>query len=341
MFFKERSKQGTNKLDTILDIRLTNEQYSVGDIVNGTFIITGNKPFKAKGFRLEAFGEERTRVREGVGSYKRKRMIHSHEQFFFDDLSSFLKLIDTDLMSSNGSINVVKGVRRDIPFQFTIPKDALESYNGKKVSISYKIKGVADRSFLSDITCEKVFVVSSHKFSNIESSPRSFKDSLPTSTSEKSELEDYEHSVINISLDSKVFHPGDILGGKIRLKNKGGKDANNMYYEGISPADLRNIEVRLFAVEHATTAGYKDESRFLSRFKEEVKFEKYMKKIDPKASKEYNTSESIIPFDIQIPKDAKHSYRGKISSYYWVVDTKLDMPVRKDIHINSMIEITI
>ena len=81
-----------------------------------------------------------------MGSYKRKRTIRSYEQFFFDDLSSFLKLIETDMMSSNRSINVVKGVRREIPFRFIIPKDALESYNGKNMSIGYKIKGVADPS---------------------------------------------------------------------------------------------------------------------------------------------------------------------------------------------------
>lgn len=341
MFFKGRPKQETNKLKTILDIRLTNEKYFVGDTVNGIFVITGNKPVKAKGFRLEAFGEERTRVHEGVGSYKRKRTIRSYERFFFEDLSSFLKLIEADMMSSNGSIDVVKGVKRELPFRFTIPKDALESYNGKNVSIGYKIKAVADRSFLPDVTCEKVFVVSSHTFSNNGSSPRSSKDSLPITpiTSEKSELENYEHSVVNIRLDSDVFYPGDIIVGRIHLKNKGGKDANNMYYEGITPADLRNIEVRLFAVERATTSGYKDGSRFLSGFKEEAKFEKNMRRIDLKANNEYSTSESFIPFDIQIPKDAKHSYRGKISSYYWIVDTKLDMPVRRDI--NSTIEITI
>ena len=136
-----------------------------------------------------------------MGSYKRKRTIRSYEQFFFDDLSSFLKLIETDMMSSNRSINVVKGVRREIPFRFIIPKDALESYNGKNMSIGYKIKGVADRSFLPNTICEKVLVlVSSYTFSS-KSNPRSSKDSLSTTTSEKSELKDYEYSVTAISLD--------------------------------------------------------------------------------------------------------------------------------------------
>jgi hypothetical protein len=344
LFFKNRPKQEDNKVNTILDIRLTNEKYFVGDTVNGTFIMTGNRPVKAKHFRLEAFGEERTRVREGVGPYKRKRTIRSYERFFFVDLSSFLKSTEADAMSSNGSIDIVKGVTREIPFQFAIPNDALETYNGKNVSVDYKIKAVADRSFRPDIICEKAFIVLCPTHSNIRSSPRSSKNSLSMTpnTLEKSDLPDYEHSVINTNLDSKVFYPGDIIRGMIHLKNKGGKDANNMYYEGVTPADLRNIEVRLFAVERATTSGYKDESRFLSGFKEEAKFEKNIRKIDLKMNKEYyGTSESIIPFDIQIPRDAKQSYRGKISSYYWIVDTKVDMPLRKDIHINSMIEITI
>jgi hypothetical protein len=48
---------------------------------------------------------------------------------------------------------------------------------------------------------------------------------------------------------------------------------------------------------------------------------------------------NFLPFNIKIPKDAKQSYRGKISSYYWIVDTKVDVPLRKDIHIKSMIEL--
>ena len=83
------------------------------------------------------------------------------------------------------------------------------------MSIGYKIKGVADRSFLPDIICEKVFLVSSHTFRS-KSNPRSSKESLSTTTSEKSELEDYEYSVIAVSLDSKVFYPGDFIEGKIR-----------------------------------------------------------------------------------------------------------------------------
>jgi hypothetical protein len=341
LFFKEKPTQETNNLNTILDIRLTNEKYFVGDTVNGNFIITGNQPVKAKHFRLEVFGEERTRVHEGVGSYKRKRTIRSYERFFFEDLSSFLKLIEADMTSSNGLIDVTKGVKREIPFWFTISKNALESYSGKNASIGYKIKAVVDRSFRPDITCEKVFSVSCHTLAIVEVAPRSSRNSLLITPTTSEESEFAEHSVINISLDSKVFYPGDIIRGKIHLKNKGGKDANNMYYEGVTPADLRNIEVRLFAVERATTSGYNDESRFLSGFKEETKFEKNIRRIDLKANKEYGTSESIIPFDIQIPKDAKQSYRGKISSYYWIVDTKVDMPLRKDVHISSMIEITV
>jgi hypothetical protein len=50
-------------------------------------------------------------------------------------------------------------------------------------------------------------------------------------------------------------------------------------------------------------------------------------------------TKDIIPFEFKIPDDAKKSYRGKLSRYYWEVYAKLDLINRKDIELRSTINV--
>ena len=66
----------------------------------------------------------------------------------------------------------------------------------------------------------------------------------------------------------------------------------------------------------------------------DFKFEKYTKKF------ELNTDiKNIILFEIRVPEDAKKSYIGRLSKYYWEIDVKLDIEDGNDVHIKSVIEI--
>jgi len=54
---------------------------------------------------------------------------------------------------------------------------------------------------------------------------------------------------------------------------------------------------------------------------------------------EWKRKGEIMNFEIYIPENAKRSYRGKYSKYFWIVDVKLDIPWRRDIHSKHEIEI--
>lgn len=66
------------------------------------------------------------------------RTYRESDAFFYDLLIFLLKstenIVRSDDGDSNGKLKVPEGVWK-IPFEFTIPKYAYESYNGKNVSI--------------------------------------------------------------------------------------------------------------------------------------------------------------------------------------------------------------
>jgi hypothetical protein len=47
----------------------------------------------------------------------------------------------------------------------------------------------------------------------------------------------------------------------------------------------------------------------------------------------------MITFETQIPQNAKRSYIGRFSEFYWILETKIDIPRRKDILVNTVIEV--
>ena len=48
---------------------------------------------------------------------------------------------------------------------------------------------------------------------------------------------------------------------------------------------------------------------------------------------EFNEEDSnSAPFEIQIPKEVKRSYKAVYSKYYWEIDAKLDIAGSRDLH---------
>jgi hypothetical protein len=41
----------------------------------------------------------------------------------------------------------------------------------------------------------------------------------------------------------------------------------------------------------------------------------------------YGSSDIMIPFEIEVPHDAKRSYSGRFSEYYWILETSVDVSV--------------
>ena len=117
-----------------INIELDKQHYLAGDTAKGIVNILANKETNDQNLIFTVYGEEKTRIAVGGGPHSE---VYSASNIFFNqDLSSFL----TSNKDSyhNKALNMTKYYRQ-IPFEFTIPKDALQSYDGKYAHISYMI----------------------------------------------------------------------------------------------------------------------------------------------------------------------------------------------------------
>jgi hypothetical protein len=48
----------------------------------------------------------------------------------------------------------------------------------------------------------------------------------------------------------------------------------------------------------------------------------------------------MIPFEMEIPHDAKGSYSGRFSEYYWILETKVDNRGKSDVRASRIISVT-
>jgi hypothetical protein len=120
-----------------IHITLERNEYAAGETAKGTLVISAEKDFKVRGFEFSVSGEERVEIESQDSTYKQSNI------FFSKDLSSFLTSIGTKVVredDDNDTILEVAGGNWKVPFEFTIPVYALESYEGEYAKIFYKIK---------------------------------------------------------------------------------------------------------------------------------------------------------------------------------------------------------
>ena len=87
--------------------------------------------------------------------------------------------------------------------------------------------------------------------------------------------------------------------------------------------DMKNVKkaiIQLYGVERSKWG----QPRITSEnIKKEIKYGK-------------DNKDNTITFEIQIPQNAKRSYNGKWSEYYWILETKIDISGGSDIHANRL-----
>jgi len=88
---------------------------------------------------------------------------------------------------------------------------------------------------------------------------------------------------------------------------------------------VKKAIIQLSGVEHPRWG--RIGSIMLENIKKEIKYD------------EEDNKDSIITFEIQIPQNAKRSYSGKYSEYYWILETKIDISGKPDIHANRIIQV--
>ena len=139
-----------------IDIRLDKTQYAAGETLRGVLVLSANKRFDAQGLTLTIRGEEITNVRvvesgsETVVPSPVRKFRYPHV-FLHEDIMSH-----RDILSRIGAkifhfhIEIPAG-DKEVPFEFKIPDDALESYEGKKAWIRYTLEAKLERTNKLDI----------------------------------------------------------------------------------------------------------------------------------------------------------------------------------------------
>jgi hypothetical protein len=151
------------------DIKLEKAGYIASEEAKGSLIISTDSHWKLKNFKFCVQGEENSW--KTTSSYDGQTSTTHREQvsdtFFFEDLSAIFWESLKIKPSYEGEFELEKG-QWNIPFQFTIPASALESYHGIDATISYKVTASAHEGIFhlqrGHFHCEKPFNVTNPNY---------------------------------------------------------------------------------------------------------------------------------------------------------------------------------
>ena len=297
-----------------MDLRIWIEKntYDAGETAKGTLIIKANSSLKVQKFTFSVCGKERyleetKKNRRGiVRGLGRDTETEKYDIFFFEDLSPFIESTSS-LSHINDRMEIPLGSTA-IPFHFSIPPDALESYRGKHARIKYEVEVHVSMGRWKRDSRTLTFEVTNPRMTY------TFGDALYLGKEkEKKESQPYlslELETKNETSDMPKFSQGEIIKGLLIVENGG----------------IRRVKkgiIQLFGIEHSKWR----RSRIISdTIKEEISYDQ-------------NKDMDTIAFGIQIPKKAKRSYSAKHSEYYWLLETKVDLSSSPDIHAKRVIQV--
>jgi hypothetical protein len=296
-----------------LRIWLDKNTYDAGETAKGTLLIKANSSIKVRKLSFSVRGKERyleetkSKKRGMVGGLGRSTETEKYDTFFFEDLSPFLKLTSS-ISYVDDRIEIPQGSTA-LPFHFSIPHNALESYRGKHARIAYEVEILADLGrWKGGYHYTLIFAVTNPRMTY------TFGDSLYLGKEkEKKEGEPPLHMKLETKDDTSDiprFSPGEIMRGRLIIKNGGIQR-------------IRKAIIQLNTVEHLKWRP----SRIISQnIKEEIKYDK-------------NKDMDMIAFGIQIPKRAKRSYSAKYSEYYWLLETHVDISNNPVFHAKKVVQI--
>ncbi len=313
---------------TDFDLSLERNQYAAGETAKGTLIISAEKDFQVRGFEFSVSGEERVEMKleESYGFNPTASTTSTYKEsdiFFSKDLSHFLNSIGTKIGAEHDDDNYileVAGGNWKVPFEFTIPIYALESYQGEYAKIFYKIKTTVNRAWREDVETNLSFTVFNHKRQYIK-----FERAITEEIIERRESEEkIERREIPIRLeleekeddddDNNTFSPGETIRGKITIENS-------------KTLNIRKIEVILGAIEFVQAQGVKKRTEIQPKYKEKIEWN------------QAGDNTSTVPFEIHIPKEIRRSYLGEYSEYYCLLEAKLNIPWSDDLYDRTIIQI--
>ena len=289
-----------------IHLTLDRNEYAAGETAKGTLVISAEKDFKVRGFEFSVSGEERVEIKLEDSTYKESSI------FFSKDFSHSLNSLGTKVVRDDGNDIVleVAGGNCKVPFEFTIPVYALESYEGEYAKIVYKIKAAVNRVWREDVGANLSFIVFNRKRQYMK-----FERAITEEIIEKRE------SPIRLELeeednddDNNTFSPGETIRGKITIENS-------------KKLNIRKIEVILGAIEFVQAQGVKKRTEIHPKYKEKIEWN------------EVDDNSSVVPFQMHIPKEIRRSYLGEYSEYYCLLEAKVDIPWSDDLYDRAIIQI--
>jgi hypothetical protein len=292
-----------------LDLRIWIEKntYDAGETAKGTLIIKANSSLKVQKFTFSVCGKERyleetRKNRRGiVRGLGRGAESEKYDIFFFEDLSPFIESTSS-LSHIDDRMEIPLGSTA-IPFHFSIPPDALESYRGKHARIKYEVEVHVSMGRWKRDSRTLTFEVTNPRMTY------TFGDDLYLGKErEKKESQPYMRLELERKDDTPKFSSGEIIKGLLIIENGG---------------LIKKVIIQLFGIEHSKWR----RSRIISEtIKEEIRYDQ-------------NKDMDTIAFGIQIPKKAKRSYNAKHSEYYWLLETIVDLSSSPNIHAKRVIQV--
>jgi len=333
-----------------IEIKLARTQYSSGETVKGKLVILAEKGFNARYIKFFAYGEEKTRIVE-IGHGHRARgvisMPHTSTEsnlFYYEDLSHFLTSVANYQLISpkekRTELRIPEGSWA-IPFEFTLPHDAFESYHGKNAWISYGIKVKANKIGMEDELDNTVIIVLNKKSStDVQlSSSRMTNNSNDAGDNYQTKIHQANGDIIaSIALKKKgdisSYSPGDSVSGKIIIQD-------------LDIKRIRSAEVTLNGVEYSK-AKRLDKTTIIQSYKQ-ILIPDYIKELkdtinrnigdSSSSGSNYNRSATLIPFEIHIPEEAKSTHEGILSRYYWELEAKINVSRTHDLYLGALIRV--
>ncbi len=217
-----------------------------------------------------------------------------HRQVYAEDNVIVQHVVDVWTSTQDGYLGPCNEM---FPFEFQLPANALPSFIAKlsqSNKIMYEIKAKIDRPRALDPNVNGIIHV---VYPPIDNYPAKAVVETLSARMEKMHLE--------VSVEKNVFIPGETVTGKVKFT----KDPL---------IKVRAVECALLFVERMTAQGHTDSYPYsVSGLRWEI---------DP--SGEYYE----WPFSFPTHPSSDYSIHGKIMQRLWMVDVKVDLPLKRDEH---------
>ncbi len=217
------------------------------------------------------------------------------EQVYTEDNIIVKDVVDVWTATQGGYLGPCNEI---YPFEFQLPEKALLSIvakNSRENYIAYEIKAKIDRPHTLDNNAESSFPVMYPLINNV-----------PTKAVVKTFHAPTGRMHLEVSVDKNVYIPGETVSGRVKFK----KDPS---------MNARAVECAVLLIESMTAEGVTDSTSYAEG---RIHWD-----IDP--SGEYYE----WPFSIPTQKGGNYSVPGKLLKRQWVVDVKVDLPLKRDPHV--------